>query len=209
MDTGRKHRSDCEHVYVIRTSRVLSPDRTWPDRWLSEMHESWRVGLGTTVEYIERNFKVQDKGQGAPCREKPLEKSGLEPAAPNRLGVSFEYPYQHPPWSPVSIGKPAPKIHQWTIYFCRWEFGWVDKAQCFRSAWRFGAAGSSPDFSRGFHDMALLGLFLELSFNVLYCRTHANPPTLIPNMPEFQKQPAPPHSLEKSSSVCCWRWMPC
>ena len=53
-------------------------------------------------------------------------------------------------WSPVSIGKPAPKIHQWTIYFCRWGFGWVDKAQCFRSARRFGAAGSSPDFSRVF-----------------------------------------------------------
>ena len=63
---------------------------------------------------------------------------------------SFKCPYQHPPWSPVSIGKPAPKIHQWTIYFCRWGFGWVDKAQCFRSARRFGAAGSSPDFSRGF-----------------------------------------------------------
>ena len=63
---------------------------------------------------------------------------------------SFECPYQHPPWSPVSIGKPAPKIHQWTIYFCRWGFGWVDKAQCFRSARWFGAAGSSPDFSRGF-----------------------------------------------------------
>ena len=61
-----------------------------------------------------------------------------------------ECPYQHPPWSPVSIGKPAPKIHQWTIYFCRWGFVWVDKAQCFRSARRFGAAGSSPDFSRGF-----------------------------------------------------------
>ena len=29
--------------------------------------------------------KVQDKGLGVPCREKPLEKSGLEPAAPNRL----------------------------------------------------------------------------------------------------------------------------
>ena len=28
--------------------------------------------------------KVQDQGLGAPCREKPLEKSGLEPAAPNR-----------------------------------------------------------------------------------------------------------------------------
>ena len=52
--------------------------------------------------------------------------------------------------SRVSIGKPAPKIHQWTIYFCRWGFGWVDKAQCFQSARRFGAAGSSPDFSRGF-----------------------------------------------------------
>ena len=29
-----------------------------------------------------------------------------------------------------------------------------------------------------FHDMALLGLCLELSFNVPYCRTQANPPTL-------------------------------
>ena len=28
------------------------------------------------------------------------------------IGVSFECSYQHPPWSPVSIGKPAPKIHQ-------------------------------------------------------------------------------------------------
>ena len=34
--------------------------------------------------------------------------------------------------------------------FCRRGFGWVDKAQCFRSARRFGAAGSSSDFSRGF-----------------------------------------------------------
>ena len=53
--------------------------------------------------------------------------------------------------------------------------------QCFRSAKRFGAAGSSPDFSYPgvFHDMALLGLCLELSFNVLYCRTQANPPTLM------------------------------
>ena len=66
------------------------------------------------------------------------------------IGVSFKCSYQHPPWSPVSIGKPAPKVHQWTIYFCRWGFGWVDKAHCFRSARRFGAAGSSPDFSRGF-----------------------------------------------------------
>ena len=65
---------------------------------------------------------------------------------------------QHPPPSPVSIGKPVPKTHQWTIYFCRWGFGWVDKAQCFRSARRFGAVGSSPDFSRFFHDFWLLGI---------------------------------------------------
>ena len=42
----------CEHVNVIRTSRVLSPDSTWPDRWLCEMHESRRVGLRTTVKYV-------------------------------------------------------------------------------------------------------------------------------------------------------------
>ena len=30
-------------------------------------------------------LKAQDKGLEAPCREKPLEKSGLQPAAPNRL----------------------------------------------------------------------------------------------------------------------------
>ena len=35
--------------------------------------------------------KVQDKGLGAPCREKPLEKSGLEPAAPNRHTTLLSY----------------------------------------------------------------------------------------------------------------------
>ena len=37
-------------------------------------------------------------------------------------------------------------------------------------------ARTSPWF---FRDMALVGLCLELSFNVLYCRTQANPPALI------------------------------
>ena len=97
MDIRRKHRSDCEHIYLICTSRVLSPDRTWPDRSLSEMHESRRVGLGTTVEYIERKFKT-------------------------------------------------------------------------KAFWTFPGV---------FHDMALQGLCLDLSFNVLYCRTQANPPTLM------------------------------
>ena len=66
MDIRRKRRSDCEHIYVIHTSRVLSPDRTWPDRWLSEMHGSRRVGLGTTVEYIERKFSRGFSRHGAP-----------------------------------------------------------------------------------------------------------------------------------------------
>ena len=39
VDIRRKQRLDCEHVNVIRTNQVLSPDRTRPDRWLSEMHE--------------------------------------------------------------------------------------------------------------------------------------------------------------------------
>ena len=78
--------------------------------------------------------KVQDKGLGAPCREKPLEKSGLEPAAPNR---------------PTDQKHCALSTHP-NPHLRRWGFGWVDKAQCFRSARRFGAAGSSPDFSRGF-----------------------------------------------------------
>ena len=73
----------------------------------------------------------------------------------------------------MSIGRPAPKIHWWTIYFCRWGFGWIDKAQCFRSARWFGAAGSSPDFSRVFHDMALLGFvlnFLSMYYNIVVPR---------------------------------------
>ena len=47
-----------------------------------------------------------------------------------------------------------------------WGFGWVDKPQCFRLARQFGAVGSSPDFSRVFHGMALLGLCLETLFRI-------------------------------------------
>ena len=42
-------RSPYEHIYVIRTSRILSPDRTLPDRWLSDMNERRKLGLGTAV----------------------------------------------------------------------------------------------------------------------------------------------------------------
>ena len=111
---------------------------------------------------------------------------------------SFECPYQHPPWSPVWIGKPAPPIHHWIIYFRRWGFGWVDKAQFFRLARRFDAACSSLDFSRVFHDMALLGLCLELSFNILYCRTQANPPTLT----HFAEPAIWPSSIRTEDPTC-------
>ena len=50
-----KDSSDCKPVYVIRTSWVLSPDRTWPDRWLSKMHE--RRGLAWyDSKYMESKF---------------------------------------------------------------------------------------------------------------------------------------------------------
>ena len=60
---------------------------------------------------------------------KTLKKSGLEPTGPNPLADQ-----------------------------CRWGFGWVDKAQGFQSARRFGAVGSSPDFSRVFQGIWLLGI---------------------------------------------------
>ena len=44
--------------------------------------EAFFDNLGASTEHWK---KLQDKGLRAPCREKPLEKSGLEPAAPNRL----------------------------------------------------------------------------------------------------------------------------
>ena len=77
------------------------------------------------------------------------------------IGVSFRMSTSP---SPVPIGKPAPKTHQWTIYFCRWGLGWVSKAHCFRLASRFGAAVWSPGFSSVFHAMARLGLCLETFF---------------------------------------------
>ena len=77
-------------------------------------------------------------------------------------------------------------------------FDWVDEAKSFRSAGRFGAAGSSPDFSRVFHDIALLGLCLELSFIVLYCHTQANPPSLNP-LPSAQSKIDRIRSMEKTS----------
>ena len=46
-----------------------------------------------------------------------------------------------------------------------WVFGWGDKAQCFRSVRRFGAVGSSLDFSRVFfryRHLAFPGFFHDI-----------------------------------------------
>ena len=115
---------------------------------------------------------------------KTLEKSRLEPAAPNRLADRKRC---------ALSAQPNPHLRR---------FGWVDKAQRFRSARRFGAAGSSPDFSRVFHDMALPGLCLERSFDVLYCRTQANPPTL--NLLHgLSKSPRTSRELKEASERHC------
>ena len=67
-------------------------------------------------------------------------------------------------WVPV----PRPRKHR------RWGFGWVDKAQCFRSARRFGAVGSSPDFSRVF-SRHLACRHLNLSTLLMYSQTSPGP----------------------------------
>ena len=56
----------------------------------------------------------------------------------------------------------------------------LSKAQCFRSQFlAIWCRRFEPGLLQGvFRDMALLGLCLELSFSVLYCRTQANLPTL-------------------------------
>ena len=117
MDIRRKHRSDCEHVNVIRTSRVLSPDRTWPDRWLSEMHESRKVGLGTTAACRLESLRLKFTNEPSIFVDGDLDES-IKRSASDRLGNL------------------VPQVR----------------------------ARTSPGV---FRDMALLGLCLELSFNVL------------------------------------------
>ena len=49
-----------------------------------------------------------------------------------------------------------------------------------------------------FHNMALRGLCLELSSNVLYCRTQANPPTLM----HFAEPVIWPSSIRTEDPIC-------
>ena len=105
--------------------------------------ESAWVRHTSTWEELDK-FKCPE----AKCREKTLEKSGLEPTAPNRLADRKHCALSTQPNR-------------------RWGF---DKAQCFRSARWFGAVGSSPDsgFPGFFHDIWHRHLNLSSSSNVHY-----------------------------------------
>ena len=129
---------------------------------------SRKVGLGTTVEYTERKFKTKAKDIGAPCREKPLEKSGLEPAAPNR-------PADFLRMSIINILRGLPcRLESLRLKFINepsiFVVGDLDESIKRSASDRLGdlepqvGARTSPGVSR---DMALLGLCLELSFSGL------------------------------------------
>ena len=83
--------------------------------------------------------KVQDKGQGAPCREKPLDKSGLEPAAPNRLADRNPYSLNVFNFFPVPFGtKPLPwfvfRYLSWSVsFFLLWFSIWGRGTQLSRN----------------------------------------------------------------------------
>ena len=55
MDIRRKHRSDCEHVNVIRTSRVLSPDRKVPSMFYGKLFTS----SCSRIIHCERNIPLE------------------------------------------------------------------------------------------------------------------------------------------------------
>ena len=115
------------------------------EEWLKWEELAW-VRHCSTWEELDK-FKCLE----AKCREKPW-KSGLEPMAPNRLAdrkhcALSTQPNPHLQKIDGRLESLRLKFTNEPSIFCRWGFGWVDKAQCFRSARRFGAVGSSPDFS--------------------------------------------------------------
>ena len=89
----------------------------------------------------------------------------------------------HHPWCPVSIGKPARKIHHWTNFFVDGDLAELIKRRA--SDWLgdlvpYVQARASPGVV---HRMVLLGLCLEISFYVLL------------------SYPGQPFSFR---SCCCW-----
>ena len=121
----------------METGILSSPPNTY-----SKMR---RVGLGMTVAHGKK-FSTQ-KSWAPMLRKNPGE------ALARIIRFSFVH-YQHPPWFSVSIGKPAPKfINEPFIFFVHVDggFGWVDKAQYFWSAGRFGAVWFKPGLFRIFY----------------------------------------------------------
>ena len=66
MDIRRKPLLDVENVYVIDTSGVLSPDRTWPDRWLNGTRMR---GEGFAFECPYKHPSWSPVSIGKPARE--------------------------------------------------------------------------------------------------------------------------------------------
>ena len=90
-----------------------------------------------------------------------------------------------PSWSCIFFSKLSPKIQWWTICFCRWGFGWVDKGQWSWPAGRIGdirvwARVRVRAFPGSFHTNGLLDLFLSPS-----CCTLTSP--RIPRSPVLTK----------------------
>ena len=163
MDIRRKHRSDCDHVYVIRTSQVLS---------FNVLYCRTQANPPTLMHFAEPAIWPSSIRTEDPTCANHVDVLTVRSVFPSNVHINILRGL------PCRLESLRLKFTNEPSIFCRWGFGRVDNAQCLRSARRFGAAGSSPDFSRVLHDMALLGLCLELSFNVLWCRTQANPPTV-------------------------------
>ena len=77
--------SEEEHSSIVIEHSSSAIKLIWK-KMRSQIFYSVRVGGGWPgYDSVVHWTKVQDKGLEAPCREKPLEMSGLEPAAPNHL----------------------------------------------------------------------------------------------------------------------------
>ena len=121
--------------------------------------------------YFERKFKAK-------VLKRHVVKNPWKSPSHSLIGVFFECPYQHPPCSPVSAcAWHSPMNHLFSVV----DRNLDESIKCSTSD-RLGELVPqvrARTFPGVFHDMALQGFCLELSFNVLYCRTQANPSTLM------------------------------
>ena len=101
---------------------LIAPDRAWYHTWnsvlLAANLDDGSFFLSRVVLWYWK--KVQDKGLGVPCREKPLEKSGLEPAAPNRLADRKHCALSSHP-NPIYYDSSS---HIFKIFYATW---WINR----------------------------------------------------------------------------------